>query len=170
MPRTGRNGRPPIQAALPELAARFRQLGPAGKWLVHRYLCANALVAWLRFTAATGAIDYVDSVIGMGHRLDWQLPADAFNLVFGHSAGEAGDASIGEIEYRYREPIVAFQDDDLELPDAMELGYYAIYNAFQKYALGRMIDDWLIVNQALSVAPEQPEWEALLSGALATAS
>ena len=54
------------------------------------------------------------------------------------------------IQKKYREPICALQDDDWVLPEEASYAYYAIYNFFQKYALGKPIDDWLIVNQALS--------------------
>jgi len=52
---------------------------------------------------------------------------------------------------RYKEPIISIQDNDLSFPKNIEYGYYSIYNLFQKYTQAKNVDDWLIVNQALSI-------------------
>ncbi len=71
-----------------------------------------------------------------------------------------------QVAQRYQEPIVAMHDDDLTFPDNIEFAYYAIYNLFRKYALGTEIDDWLIVNQALSAEKDSEKWATLLASAI----
>jgi hypothetical protein len=147
---------------LSELHARFLELCADARRRVHARLCARAVAAWQRYSAAEGQLTYIDSVIGMFHVVDARLPADAWVFVFGRP--RAG--SLEDIEYRYREPTVALQDGDLELPDPIYYGYHAVYNAFLVYAMGRPIDDWLIVNQALSVLPREEARRAALHAAL----
>ncbi len=59
------------------------------------------------------------------------------------------------------------QDDDLEFPDDIELAYYSIYNLFRRYVLADSIDDWLIVNQALSAHGESADVAAILESTMA---
>ncbi|HEU4326870.1 MAG TPA: ankyrin repeat domain-containing protein [Roseiflexaceae bacterium] len=151
---------------LPESAERFHALPAEAKKRVHEYLCAKALEAWLRYAIAAGEISYNDAVVGMFHVVDILLPVEAYALVFGGLGRVSPAFAADPLEHRYREPVVALQDDDLEFEEGVLLGYYAIYNAFLKYALGRPIDDWLIVNQAVSVFSDRHDWEILLQTAL----
>lgn len=133
----------------------FFQLGADGRRLVHLSLCEDALLVWNDYVQGKpAALRYRDSVVGMWHRVDVELPGDALRAA---GAGE-GVADIGK---RYLEPIAALQDDDLAFPDSVELGYYAIYNCFCKYVRGDDVSDWLIVNQALSVLPPSEVAERL---------
>ncbi len=58
------------------------------------------------------------------------------------------------------------QDHDLEFPKIIEFAYYSIYNLFCKYVKGRAIDDWIIVNQAISSEGDQAKWAIMLSETL----
>jgi hypothetical protein len=58
------------------------------------------------------------------------------------------------------------QDDDLEFPDRVEFAYYSIYNLFNRYVSGRIDDDWLIVNQALSAHGEGADYAAILESTM----
>jgi hypothetical protein len=82
-------------------------------------------------------------------------------------AVELGQGSA-DVQARYREPIVALQDDDLELPEEIEYAYYAVYNLFLRHGLAEPIDDWLIVNQAVSSLGVSAEdaWAAALEAPL----
>ncbi|MEV0333926.1 hypothetical protein [Nocardia sp. NPDC050717] len=123
----------------------FFQLGADSRRLVHLALCEDALRTWNTYVQdEPAALRYRDSVVGMRHTVDIELPADALR------AARAG-VNLADVDRRYLEPITALQDDDLTFPDSVELGYYAIYNCFRKYVSGADIEDWLIVNQALSV-------------------
>ena len=102
------------------------------------------------------------SVVGMGHTIDISLPADALN------AAHTGE-DRASIDARYREPIVSLQDIDLEFPNPVEFAYYAIYNCFRLYAIGKPIDPWLIVNQSLSCIDEPKSWDLRLSAAIEAA-
>ena len=90
---------------------------------------------------------------------DKGLPADALR-----SAHEGRD--VADVDRRYGEPITAMHDDDLRLPEPVAYSYYAIYNAFNKYARKEKVDDWLIVSQAISSELEESKREALLRAAL----
>ncbi|HET8647197.1 MAG TPA: hypothetical protein VFO85_17000, partial [Vicinamibacteria bacterium] len=98
--------------------------------------------------------DYVDSVVGAKHSVDVALPRDAL------AAATSGRRSP-DVEARYGEPLAALQDDDLQLPDAVEFAFYAAYNCYRRHAQEADVDDWLIVNQALAALPETEQRPAL---------
>jgi hypothetical protein len=99
----------------------------------------------------------------MRHEVDVHLPHDALR-----SANTGED--LADVEGRYREPIVAMQDDDLEFPDPIEFAYYAVYNCFRRHVRGEGIDPWLIVNQALSSSKDEASLSPRLAAAVAAAS
>lgn len=144
------------------LRDEFLQLPADARKKVHQFLCAKALECWMRFADSKKKITYCDSVVGIIHNIDFQLPADAFQTAFGDCDKAASDA----IAQRYLEPITALQDIDVEFPAEIEFAYYTIYNAFLKYAQQENIDDWLIVNQALSAATPLAECRILLQSAI----
>lgn len=148
-----------------DLMDDFHTLPAAARKRVHRYLCRMALEVWNDYTAASGPIRYSDSVVGMAHTVESQLPTEAFQAAF-----DSSDDVAAAIAQRYLEPIAALQDFDLELPDKIQFAYYAIYNAFRKYAAGESTDDWLIVNQALSAMPANADIRALLDTAIKQAT
>ncbi|WP_181698015.1 hypothetical protein [Nocardia sp. GTS18] len=124
---------------------RFLRLGTDHRRQVHLSLCADVLPTWTDYVRGKpSALRYRDSVVGMRHHVDVELPIDALG------AARAG-VDFANISSRYLEPITALQDDDLAFPDPVEFAYYAIYNCFRKYVSGEEIADWLIVNQALAV-------------------
>ncbi len=134
---------------------------PAGsRKVVHRFVCGKALEVWQEFVAQETKITYADSVVGLAHEVDTQLPTEAFRAAFAGCSAEESD----NISYRYLEPISALQDMDLEFSAPVLMAYYAIYNAFCKYARGENNDDWIIVNQALATDPENAR--AMLKAAL----
>lgn len=138
---------------MPPLKGAFDALGQPGRRAVLLALCRHALGVWEAYIRRYGPIMYADSVVGVEHCIDSTLPRDALACV-------AAGADRANLAYRYQEPIVALQDDDLALPDHIELAYYAIYNLYRKSLAGAAIDDWLIVNQALSAEmdPTQRAW------------
>jgi hypothetical protein len=149
----------PSQVTMKSLADAFLALEPDQRRAVHFALCEHALQKWDQYTRLHDRIQYIESVVGTQQQVDKQLPADAFE-----SARQGTDLDC--VEQRYGEPIAAMQDDDLAFPAHIEYAYYAIYNLFGKYALGRNTDDWLIVNQALSSEQESIKWRALLSNVI----
>ncbi len=122
-------------------------------------LCENALEILNKYFAETGEISYVESIVGTFQIVDSKLPSDAFE-----SAISAKD--LRKTYHRYAEPISAMQSDDLVFPDHIEFAFYSIYNLFQKYVLHRKIDDWLIVNQALSAELSHEKWNELLENTI----
>jgi hypothetical protein len=145
------------------LADKFLALNPAQRRVVHFALCERALREWNQYANAQGRIQYTESVIGTRQEVDQQLPVDALE-----SAKRGVD--FGQVQQRYQEPMTAMQEDDLRFPEPIIFAYYAIYNLFGKYVCGEPIDDWLIVNQALSAETDREKWEALLNGALQAAA
>jgi len=120
----------------------FRALSPSKKKKLQLIACEYSLVVWNEFWPSVD-LSYTDSVVGMNHEVDTELPLEAYYAV------KLDDYSQS-ISNRYREPITAMQDWDLEFPPRIEFAYYSIYNLYQKYGDKREIDDWLIINQALS--------------------
>ncbi len=141
------------------LADEFLALKPDQRRVVHFVLCEYALHKWNQYASVQGRIRYTESVVGTQQQVDKHLPADALG-----SARQGTDS--GHLGKRYEEPITAMQDDDLIFPENIEFAYYAIYNLFRKYALGKDIDDWLIVNQALSSEEDSEKWDTLVSSAI----
>jgi hypothetical protein len=141
------------------LARQFHQLPPEQKRSVHFTLCYRALEMWRSYAKVHGRIGYPESVCGTVQVVDKSLPAEAF-----HSAALGRDtAKVGK---RYLEPITAMQEYDLEFPEHIQYAYYAIYNLFEKYVERTDIDDWLIVNQALSSETRTDLWAVLLREAI----
>ena len=143
-------------------AESFRRLPPERQRRVHLRLCQEALGVWTEYAAEHAPIRYTDSLVGMRHEVDVHLPHDALR------SANAG-ADLADVDNRYREPIVAMQDDDLEFPDPIEFAYYAIYNCFRRHAREEEIDPWLIVNQALSSVDDEASWSPRLTAAVAAA-
>jgi len=141
------------------LAGEFLALKSNQRRVVHFVLCEYALRKWNQYTSSQDEIRYTESVVGTEQQVDKQLVTDALE-----SARQGAD--FDHIEARYREPIVSMHDDDLEFPENIEFAYYAIYNLFRKYTLGEDVDDWLIVNQALSSEQDNEKWRSLLSNAI----
>jgi hypothetical protein len=146
-----------------DLRAAFANLDQPRKRQVHMTLCNHALQVWEAYTHGHAPIEYTDSVVGLYHLVDIALPRDAFAAAQSHS-------DHTDIARRYLEPIAALQDQDLGFPARIELAYYAIYNLYQKYIQGAGIDDWLIVNQALSAEEDPAQWRKLLADALHVAT
>ncbi len=141
------------------LAEDFARLPNDGKCWVHFLLGEHALSKWREYCSTHPSISYVETVRGTHQTVDTSLPDDAFA-----SAQQGQD--IGDVAARYQEPIAAMQDDDLEFPDPVTFAYYSLYNLFSKYAQREPIDDWLIVNQALSSEREESQWRSLLDAAI----
>lgn len=110
-------------------------------------LCERALRVWKAHFPPGRELRYIESVVGTLQVVDVDLPCDALDAV---RCGE----DVKGVQARYLEPLSALQDGDLELPDEVELAFYAVYNAFRRYLLGAKVEEALIVKQALAAAPE----------------
>lgn len=137
---------------------RFLSLSPPQRRIVHELLVEQALARWKAHAEKEGEIRYRETVVGTEQIVDASLPEDAVRAV---RSGEGIDA----VDRRYGEPQTALQDNDLSFPEPVEFAYYAILNYFRKYALQRDVDDWLIVNQAISSVDER-KWEHTLRSAI----
>ena len=115
-------------------------------------LCEGALRVWEQLVPCNRV--YRESVIGSKQVLEATLPRDALAVVM-------SDGPCDSVEARYREPLAALQDDDISLPDQAEFAFYAIRNLFAAHALHKVVDPWLIANQALSSIGEENAISAL---------
>ncbi|MCX6952664.1 MAG: hypothetical protein NTV51_10945 [Verrucomicrobia bacterium] len=138
---------------------RFMMLPADLRKAVQIDLCRDALRVWSGYCREPRSLDYVESVCGTRQSVDHDLPDAAFRSVL---AGK----DVENVAARYREPIAALQDDDLEFPDSVEFAYYAIYNLFSRHVCDRVDDDWLIVNQALSAHGEGAEYASILESSM----
>ena len=141
------------------LAEEFLSLSEAKRRFVQFELCGNALLILNEYLAETGEIRYVESIAGTLQIVDPKLPSNAFE------SAQKGE-NLFNAEYRFAEPITALHYEDLEFPSHIEFAFYSIYNLFQKYVSKRKIDDWLIVNQALSAETDREKWTELLKNAI----
>jgi hypothetical protein len=141
------------------LREEFMVLMPARRRVVHLSLCEHALAKWTAYAQSRGEIIYTETVCGTNQTVDAALPKDAFEC-----AKQRRD--VANVHERYREPIVALRDGDLEFPSAIEFAYYSVYNLFRKYTGIEDVDDWLIVNQALSAETDETRWAPLLAAAI----
>ena len=141
------------------LANEFFALSPEQRRSVHFTLCEYALGKWNLYAKVQNKIEYVETVTGTRQEVDKQLPLDSF-------ASALQGIDLLNVAERYLEPIVALQDDDLTLPENITFAYYAIYNLFKKYVKKEVVDDWLIVNQALSTEDDSEAWVTLLNDAI----
>jgi hypothetical protein len=135
-----------------KLRERFDALAPARRRLVHQRLAEHALARWELHCRREGEIRYVEGVCGTRQAVDASLPGDAL-------ASVGSGQGVEDVEARYGEPITAMQDGDLSFRESATFAYYAIYNFFRRYGLREEVDDWLLVNQAIS--SEEEEWRAL---------
>jgi hypothetical protein len=128
--------------------AAFMAMSAEQQRAVHLKLCEHALQVWEEYFPPGSTLTYRESVVGISQELETGLPREALA-----SIREGRD--LADIKSAYCEPIVALQDDDLKLPDPALYAYYAIYNAFRLHALGKVVDPWLIVKQALSMVEDR---------------
>ena len=128
-------------------AQRYLALSPTKQKAVQVGLCERALAVWEAHFARSVAVVYRESVTGTTQELEIRLPREALACV---RSGQ----DIANLESRYREPLTALQDHDLDFPDQVEMAYYAIRNAFASHVLKREVDPWLVVNQALAAIGE----------------
>ncbi len=145
-------------------AERFLALSPGQRRIVHELLVEHALAKWQVYVESRGEIRYRESVTGTEQTVDANLPGNALAAV------QSGQR-IAAVAEGYSEPIVAMQDGDLSFPESVTFAYYAIYNFFRRYAMQREeIDDWLLVNQAVSSEDDEEKQKAVLMRATERAS
>jgi len=141
------------------LCEKFLNLSIKEKKRIHIILCEGSLNKWNDYVSKHKNIHYTESVSGTYQKLDINLPRNAFKSV------KNGISNLN-IEHKYSEPIAALQDEDLKFPKDIMFAYYSIYNLFRKYICNDDVDDWLIVNQALSSEDNLVRTEDILSNAI----
>jgi hypothetical protein len=96
-------------------------------------LIKQALPIWDEYVGET-ELSYRDSVVGLWHRVDKGLLKNTTDKVELYFSSAGIKKFIIKIIFllplyrRYREPIVALQDNDWELPSEVERLFFAVYN------------------------------------------
>jgi hypothetical protein len=144
------------------LRDQFAALTPGQRRVVHDLLADHALARWQAYARSQGDISYVETVCGTRQVVDASLPEDAL-------ASVRSGQGVAEVDSRYGEPITALQDGDLSFRGSAEFAYYAVYNFFRRYALQKDVEDWLLVNQALSSEEDEGQWDSVLKKAIKAA-
>jgi hypothetical protein len=121
-------------------------------------LCEPCLEHVRKYFADPVNREYRDSVVGLAHEVDVDLPVRALSAIRA-ARGIPSASVLDSLLVDYQEPLTAHQDDDLRISDARaEYAYLAIYNLVRSC---KNPDDtaigWLVVRQALSATgPEDP--------------
>ncbi|MGG7607812.1 hypothetical protein [Massilia sp. BKSP1R2A-1] len=142
------------------LALQFYSLASDQQRFVVIRLLWKALDVWEQYNSPGTRPTYQESVSGSIQELDTDLPREALETIL------AG-TDISGIAERYREPIVALRDEDIQLPESAEFAYYAIYNAYRRYILLEPVEDKLLINQLLSSLPSEQAESAFCEALLA---
>jgi hypothetical protein len=121
-------------------------------------LCEPCLEHVRKYFADPRNRKYRDSVVGLGHEVDVDLPVRALSVIRA-ARGIPSASVLDSLIVDYQEPITAHQDNDLRISDERaEYAYLAIYNLIRscKNPNDKAIA-WLVVCQALSATgPEDP--------------
>lgn len=106
-------------------------LSPAERVVELARRCEAGLPLIRAYFAEPKRSRYVDSVVGIVHDVDVELPARVLDAI--RAAGGIPEASVLEALFRdYMEPMTAHQDDDLSFSDDVtEFAYLAIYNLLE---------------------------------------
>lgn len=78
---------------------------------------------------------YIGTVVGMEHTVDRELPKRVMEVVKNELQKPGSQwASIKAIQNEFSDPIVALQDEDWELPNAVQKTFYSFYNLTEALA------------------------------------
>jgi hypothetical protein len=118
-------------------------------------LCNKALPIWDEYCEENKP-EYVDTVVGMFHKVDpgflKRISLYIETYIEPHSPGSL-DEGLKKLEDEFTDPIIALQDQDWDLPDAVRLTFYAFYNLVcgvkEKYSVFNELSNYVSVNQAL---------------------
>ena len=149
-----------VNQAMPssEVRRAFEALDADSRAYCLALLCEPCLQAVQQYFADPANREYTDSVVGLHHVVDVDLPVRALSAIRvaeGVPPAFALDALLAD----YQEPMTAHQDNDSRISDARAgSAYLAVYNLVRSC---RNPEDraaaWLVVRQALSAAgPEEP--------------
>jgi len=126
--------------------ARLAALGPERRIDALVVACEPALVAWTTYVLRARPA-YVDSVVGLRHVVDPDLPARALDEV----RARHDEPDVRATVLAWVEPVVALQDQDLVLPERYEYAFYAIYNLHRLvFEPNPEITPALVLSQAIS--------------------
>eukprot|EP00163_Fabomonas_tropica_P009530 TRINITY_DN1934_c0_g1_i6.p1 TRINITY_DN1934_c0_g1~~TRINITY_DN1934_c0_g1_i6.p1 ORF type:complete len:118 (+),score=12.19 TRINITY_DN1934_c0_g1_i6:78-431(+) len=113
-----------------DVPVKFGALPHAQRIGIASELARLAVIRWHMYLDKYGPYRYMEGVVGTFHTMEDSLPADAYaqsvGILGGQGTGVFSRPRLGWIGKRYQEPVVAMQDDDIELPSEVEYAYYAV--------------------------------------------
>jgi hypothetical protein len=126
-------------------------------------LCDKALFIWDDYASNHG-LSYRDSVVGLSHTIRPQLLADAIGFCKMSSFYKLlHKGEFDKLFWEFREPIVAMQDLDWELPYPVERTFYAVNNLLgghqEKVTVFDELTYYVAVNQAVDALAENGTME-----------
>ena len=141
-----------------EILEAFHALPEYRRFEALRLACADSLEVWRRYRTDGRPLEYVDGVVGMRHVVDDRLPERALDEIDGCLRGETIDPA--QTDNDYSEPIVAMQDDDLDVPLTIAQAYYAIYNLYRiVFRLPHAAEHQVVLGQvASSLDVDMDDW------------
>lgn len=117
--------------------------------------CRSALAVW---QSQKEPMEYVDTVVGMRHVVDRELPARTLRALRNVALVDIiHTPTLDALALDYREPTVALQDDDWHLGDAATSAYYAIYNLLRFVRNEGGVTPELVLTQAIECQGTEPD-------------
>ena len=141
-----------------EIRQAFEALDPDGRARTLASLCEPCLQSIRQYFAHAPNREYRDSVVGLQHVVDVELPVRALSAIRS-AVGVPPKPVLDSLITDYQEPMTAHRDAELRFSDVRaEYAYLAVYNLVRS-CRDPLDNDlaWLIVRQMLSaMAPEEP--------------
>ena len=137
-----------------ELVVKFKNLSADETKKAHVRACAYSVSAWDKFCANGRNLTYKDSVVFLTHSVDKSLLNSALQAVIDNHSDGLLDSFL--------EPINALEEMDWTPGQNIEYAFYSIYNLYKKYCHKEEIDNWLIINQALSSESDETKIDEML--------
>jgi hypothetical protein len=141
-----------------EIQQAFQALDPDTRARTLASLCEPCLQSIREYFANAPNREYRDSIVGISHVVDVELPVRALAAIRG-AGGVPSKPVLDALLADYQEPMTAHQDVDLKFSDVRaEYAYLAVYNLVR--SCRDPLDNglaWLVVRQVLSaMGPEEP--------------
>jgi hypothetical protein len=99
-------------------------------------LLKHAIPIWESYTVGN-KITYRDSVAGLKHTVEIDLLRDTIEAIEQKLKSDVqifqSDWKIKNLHTQFIDPIVAIQDDDWQLPDAVLKTFYSVYNLIEAF-------------------------------------
>lgn len=93
-------------------------------------LLKTGLPIWTEYTNKFKKLDYVDTVVGMYHKVEKDIIERTIKIANDEISG-LKSGKLNQLKHEYLEPVVALQDLDWELPESVLLIFYSAKNLIE---------------------------------------